>query len=76
MLIVGLYTFIICLVAAVLDVAVKKLEPNPLEAATLKLLIIGLAGAAILRPLRSRRRRLGGGKLQRQRSVRSVRFFH
>jgi hypothetical protein len=48
MLIVGLYSFIICLVAAVTVVAVNNLEPNRREATTLKLLIIGLAGAAIL----------------------------
>jgi hypothetical protein len=48
MLILSLYSFVICLVAAVLCVAVNKLEPNPREATTLKLLIIGLAGAAIL----------------------------
>jgi hypothetical protein len=47
MLIVGLYSFIIC-VAAVTVVAVNNLEPNRREATTLKLLIIGLAGAAIL----------------------------
>jgi hypothetical protein len=42
------YNIIVCLVAAVLYVAVNKLEPNPREAAGLKILIIGLAGAAIL----------------------------
>jgi len=48
MLILSLYNFIICLVAAVLYVAVNKLEPNPREAAGLKILIIGVAGAAIV----------------------------
>jgi hypothetical protein len=36
------------LVAGALYVAVNKLEPNPRDAAGLKILIIGLAGAAIL----------------------------
>jgi len=36
------------LVAAVLCVAVNKLEPNRRESTALKILIIGLAGAAIL----------------------------
>ena len=48
MLVLGLYSFFICLIAAVLVVAVNNLEPNSHEATTLKLLIIGLAGAAIL----------------------------
>lgn len=48
MLILGLYIFIIYLVAAALFVAVNNLEPNRREADTLKLLIIGLAGAAVL----------------------------
>jgi hypothetical protein len=47
-LLLSLYNIIVCLVAAVLHVAVNKLEPNPREAAGLKILIIGLAGAAIL----------------------------
>jgi hypothetical protein len=34
--------------AAVLYVAVNKFEPNPREEAGLKILIIGVAGAAIL----------------------------
>jgi len=42
------YNILICLVAAVLYAAVTKLEPNPREAARLKILIIGVAGAAIL----------------------------
>jgi hypothetical protein len=46
--ILSLYSFIICLVAAMLYVAVNNVEPNRREATTLKLLIIGLAGAAIL----------------------------
>jgi len=48
MLILSLYNLIICLVAAVLYVAVNKVEPNSRDAAGLKILIIGLAGAAIL----------------------------
>jgi hypothetical protein len=36
------------LVAAVLYVAVSKIEPNRREATGLKILIVGLAGAAIL----------------------------
>jgi len=48
MLIISLYSFIICLVAATLYVAVNKLEPNPRLETALKLLIISLAGAAIL----------------------------
>jgi hypothetical protein len=36
------------LVAGAFYVAVNKLEPNPRDAAGLKILIIGLAGAAIL----------------------------
>jgi len=47
LLIFGLYSFIICLVAALLYVAVNNLEPNRREATALKILIIGLAGAAI-----------------------------
>jgi hypothetical protein len=47
MLIVGLYSFIICLVAAVMVVAVNNLEPNHREATTLKLLIIGLGRGRI-----------------------------
>jgi len=48
MLIVNLYNLVICSVAAVLYVAVNKVEPNPRHAAGLKILIIGLAIAAIL----------------------------
>jgi hypothetical protein len=48
MLVLSLYSFIICLVAAMLYVAVNTVEQNHREATTLKLLIIGLAGAAIL----------------------------
>jgi hypothetical protein len=48
MLILSLYSIIVFLVAAVLYVAVNDVEPNHREATTLKLLIIGLAGAAIL----------------------------
>jgi hypothetical protein len=47
-LILSLYNILICFVAAMLYAAVNKLEPNPREAAGLKILIIGLAGAAIL----------------------------
>jgi hypothetical protein len=48
MLILCFYSLIICLVAAVLYVAINNLEPNPRAVTALKLLIIGLAGAAIL----------------------------
>ena len=48
MSILSLYNFIICLVAAVLYVAVNKVEPNRRDATGLKILIIGTAGAAIL----------------------------
>jgi hypothetical protein len=48
LLILGLYSLVICFVAAVLYVAVNDLEPNRREATALKILIIGLAGAAIL----------------------------
>lgn len=48
MFILSLYSFIIGLVAAVLYAAVNKVEPNPRDATSLSLLIIGLAGAAIL----------------------------
>jgi hypothetical protein len=47
-LILGLYILIICLLAAVLYVAVNHLEPDRREATALKILIIGLAGVAIL----------------------------
>ena len=48
LLILGLYSLIISLVAAVLYVAVNNLEPDRREATALKILIIGLAGVAIL----------------------------
>ena len=48
LLILSLYNILICLVAAVLYAAVSKIEPNRREATGLKILIIGLAGAAIL----------------------------
>jgi hypothetical protein len=48
MLILSLYSFIICLVAAVLYVAVNKIEPNNRVASALKFLIITLAVGAIL----------------------------
>jgi hypothetical protein len=48
LLMFSLYNILICLVAAVLYVAVNKLEPNPRDAAGLKILIIGVAGAVIL----------------------------
>jgi hypothetical protein len=48
LLILGLYSLVICLVAAMLYVAVNNLEPNRREATALKILIIGLAVAAIL----------------------------
>jgi hypothetical protein len=51
LLIFGLYSLVICLVAAVLYVAVNNLEPDRREATALKILIIGLAGAAILAQL-------------------------
>jgi hypothetical protein len=47
-LILSLYNILICLVAAMLYAAVNKLEANPRDAAGLKILIIGVAGAAIL----------------------------
>ena len=47
-LLLSLYIIIVCLVAAVLYVAVNKLEPNPREGAGLKILIIGVVGAAIV----------------------------
>jgi hypothetical protein len=46
--ILSLYNILICSVAAMLYVAVNKLESNPRDAAGLKILIIGVAGAAIL----------------------------
>jgi hypothetical protein len=48
MLILSLYSVIIRLVTAVLYAAVNNLEPNPRDATSLKLLIVALAGAAIL----------------------------
>ena len=48
LLILSLYNILICLVAAMLYMAVNKLEPNPRDVAGLKILIIGVAGAAIL----------------------------
>ena len=48
LLILGLYTVIISLAAAVLCVAVNKVEPSRREATALQILIVGLAGAAIL----------------------------
>jgi hypothetical protein len=48
MLILSLYDFIVCLVAAVLYLAVDKLEPNHRDATGMKILVIGTAGAAIL----------------------------
>jgi len=48
LLILGLYSLIISLVAAVLYVAVNNLEPNRRHAFVLKVLIITLALAAIL----------------------------
>jgi hypothetical protein len=48
MLILSLYNILICLVAAVLYVAVNRLEPNRRDATGLKIMIIGTAGAAIL----------------------------
>jgi hypothetical protein len=46
--IVSLYSFIICLVAAVLYVAVNAHEPSRRVAFALKVLIVTLAVAAIL----------------------------
>jgi hypothetical protein len=51
MLVINLYNFIICSVAAALYVAVNKVELNPRDAAGLKILIIGAAIAAILADL-------------------------
>jgi hypothetical protein len=48
LLILSLYTIIICLVAAVLYVAVNNLEPNRRYASALKILIITLAVVAFL----------------------------
>jgi len=48
MLIRGLYSFIICLVAAMLYVAVNDIEPNRRHATALKALIIVLAVLAIV----------------------------
>jgi len=45
LLILGLYSFIICFVAAMLYVAVNNLEPDRREATALTLLFVGLAGA-------------------------------
>jgi hypothetical protein len=60
------------LVAAMLYVAVNKVEPNSRDAAGLKILIIGLAGAAILVLARQVGRRpwrfFGDRKLLRQMS--------
>jgi hypothetical protein len=52
LLILSLYNIIICLVAAVLYVAVNNLEPNRRYASTLKILIISLAVVAIFAHLR------------------------
>ena len=48
MLILNLYIDIICLVAAVLYVAVNKLEPNRRLARALRIVIVAVAVAAIL----------------------------
>jgi hypothetical protein len=48
LLILSLYNILICLVAAVLYVAVNNLEPNRRHAFALKVAIIALAVAAIL----------------------------
>jgi hypothetical protein len=48
LLILSLYGFIICLVAAVLYVAVNNLEPNRRYASALKIVIITLAVVAFL----------------------------
>jgi hypothetical protein len=48
LLILSLYSFMICLVAAVLYVAVNNLEPNRRYASALKILIITLAVVAFL----------------------------
>jgi hypothetical protein len=47
-LILSLYNILICIVAAVLYAAVSKIEPNRRYAVALKVLIIGMAVAAIL----------------------------
>ena len=61
MLALNLYNLVICSVAAVLYVAVNKVEPNPRDAAGLKILIIGVAIAphrvpAVARAVRGVRR--------------------
>ena len=48
MLILSLYNFVVCLVAAVLFVVVNNLEPNRRLASVLKIAIIAVAFAAIL----------------------------
>jgi len=48
LLILSLYNVLICLVAALLYVAVNKLEPNYRQASALKVLIVTLALVAIL----------------------------
>ena len=48
LLILGLYTSIICMAAAVLYAAVNNVEPNRRHATALKVLIITLALAATL----------------------------
>jgi hypothetical protein len=48
LLILSLYNILICLVAAVLYVAVNKLEPNHRHASALKTMIIALAIVAVL----------------------------
>jgi branched-subunit amino acid ABC-type transport system permease component len=47
----SLYIILICLVAAVLYVAVNKLEPNRHYASVIKLLIVAVAVAAIFNQL-------------------------
>jgi hypothetical protein len=51
LLILGLYNFVVCLVAAVLFVVVNNLEPNRRLASALKIAIVAVAVAAILAQL-------------------------
>jgi hypothetical protein len=48
LLILSLYNFVICVVAAVLYIAVNKFEPSSRLASALKIAIVAVAVAAIL----------------------------
>ena len=52
LLILSLYNFIICVVAAALYVVVNELEPNRRLASALRIVIVAVAVAAILGHLR------------------------